>query len=190
VADKIVSRVFPRWLDENDGFAEEELDTPALLSSIERFSSHCALRPSYDAETLDWLIAKSEQFKERGDLQRVSLRDDTGEVIGVYMYYLEKSERAGNVLLVAAQERTIGRVLDHLFRHAWMRGAVSLSGRLHPRFMREMSSRRCRFNNDGGWTMVHSINSDLLQAIYRGDAWLSRLEGEGPLLPRQPLRNS
>jgi len=48
--------------------------------------------------------------------------------------------------------------------------------------MRELTNRYCRFVSEGGWTMVYSRDQELLKTIYRGDACLSRLEGEECLL--------
>ena len=89
---------------------------------------------------------------------------------------------------MAARKGAYEQVLDHLFRHAWQRGALALTGRLDPRHMRELTNKHCRFDSEGGWTMVHSRDQELLQTIYRGDAWLSRLEGEQCLLYQPPAR--
>jgi hypothetical protein len=62
-----------------------------------------------------------------------------------------------------------------------------LAGRLDPRLMSEMTNKRCRFDGRGGWTMIHSNDPELLLDIYRGDAWLSRLEGEWCMLYQPPL---
>ncbi len=189
VADSVLSRFSGLWpgrlAEQRDGLTETELDVGTLLDCIERFSSHYALRPDYDAETLGWLLSRAEKLTQHGALQKVALRDANGEVVGSYIYYLSTAN-ASKVLHMTAKRQLIFNVLDHLFLHAWRRGASVLAGRLDPRLMREMSNKRCRFDSQGGWTMVHSNDPDLLQAIHSGDAWLSRLEGEWCMLYQPP----
>jgi len=69
-------------------------------------------------------------------------------------------------------------VFDHLLADAWEHGAVMLSGRLEPGMVREMSLRHCYFRQTGPWTLAHSRQPELLEAIRGGSAFLSRLEGE------------
>jgi hypothetical protein len=44
--------------------------------------------------------------------------------------------------------------------------------------MDEFRKKHCLLHHRGYWTLVHSRNPDALEAIYRGDAFLTRLEGE------------
>jgi hypothetical protein len=185
--DRALSRLLPRWLAKPDAALRETgLDAGTLLQCIEQCSVPYALRPVYDEETLNWLLDRAGQFDQRGELQKVALCDAQGELIGSYAYYLNRAG-ASKVLQLAAKKGAIEQVLDHLFLHAWQRGAAALAGRLDPRLMRELTNRHCRFDGEGGWTMVHSNDSELLQAIHCGDAWLSRLEGEWCMLYQPPL---
>jgi hypothetical protein len=65
-----------------------------------------------------------------------------------------------------------------MFFDARRQGVAALSGRLQPDFMDEFRKKRCLLHHRGHWTLVHSGNTDALEAIYRGDAFLTRLEGE------------
>jgi hypothetical protein len=69
-------------------------------------------------------------------------------------------------------------VLEHLFHRAWREGIAALSGRLDPQFIDELADRRCFFNHRGNWVLVHSKVPGLVEAIDRGDAFLTRLEGD------------
>jgi hypothetical protein len=44
--------------------------------------------------------------------------------------------------------------------------------------VREMSALGCVFTNRGTHMQAHSRRKELIQALYSGDAFLSRLEGE------------
>jgi hypothetical protein len=55
---------------------------------------------------------------------------------------------------------------------------VALSGRLDPRYASEISDRRAYFKYRQNWLLIHSKAPELEQAIYAGDAFLTRLEGE------------
>jgi len=73
-------------------------------------------------------------------------------------------------------------ILDCLFNHALRHGSAAITGRLYPRYMHELSEKRCYFHRNGSWVLVHSNNDELLNIIHRGDAFLTSLEGECCLL--------
>jgi hypothetical protein len=181
-ADWLLPRVLPRWSDTVDtDLRESELDTATLSKSLEQFAALYGLRPVNDSKTLQWLLQRAARFPQWGRLQKVALLDAQGKLVGSFAYYLNTTETS-RVLHLAAAPEAFETVLQHLFKHATQRGALALSGRLDPRWMRTMTNQHCRFDGAGGWTMVHSHDPEILQAINRGDAWLSRLEGEGCLL--------
>src|SRR2546422_10170131 len=83
------------------------------------------------------------------------------------------------VVQVAARPDAIGEVREPLLHDAWRRGAVAVSGQLDPGAVRAAPDRYCVFHHDGGtWMLIHSRHSAVLEAIHRGEAFLSRLEGE------------
>jgi len=69
-------------------------------------------------------------------------------------------------------------VLDHLFYGAWRDGATAVSGRLEPRFFDELRARHCLFHGRGSPVLVHSRQRELVDAVQRGNALVSRLDGE------------
>jgi hypothetical protein len=110
-------------------------------------------------------------------LWKIALRDADGELVGWYLYELN-ADGLGEVLQVVGRKNSFGEVLDNLFYHGWRNGAIALSGRLDPKFAQEFSDKYCFFNCDGPWTLTHSRNPEVLQSIYKGDLFLTRLEGE------------
>ena len=68
-------------------------------------------------------------------------------------------------------------VLNHLFDHAKRHGVTALFGWAPPKYMQELADQHCFFRL-GAWTLVHSRNEELVQLFHRGDAAVSRLDGE------------
>lgn len=155
----------------------EELDEQTLLACLSEFSRDRSVRPEYDDRSLKWLLGILAQKTEHGTFQKVAVRNATGDLIGWYLYYLNRGG-IGEVLQLGARKNSIKDVLGHLSYHAWRQGVIALSGRLEPRFLHEFWESACVFHHRGHWVLVHSTDSDLLRAIHSGDAFLTRLEGE------------
>lgn len=157
--------------------AADTLDSERLLGCLAECGRRRSLRPAYDEHSFRWLLEVLEQKEGCGSLQRVGVRDGANEILGAYLYY-RNAGGVGEVLHVGAKHESFGEVLDHLFYHAWRGGVTAVSGRLDPRCLREFSEKGCFFHHRGQWMLVHARQADLLQAIHRGDALLTRLEGE------------
>jgi hypothetical protein len=157
--------------------AREALTMEMLLASLPSFTSSFPLRPDYTAQSLGWVLAMARQKRCWGALQDSLVRDAQGGVAGWHLYYVKPGGIA-EVLQIAARPECIDLVLDHLFFHAWRDGAVAVSGRLEPRLFKALANKHCFFHAGGSRTLVHSRNQALLDVLYRGDAFFSRLEGE------------
>jgi hypothetical protein len=158
-------------------FTEEELDGETLRACVSEISQHRSLRPRYDTPSLNWLLDLLGEKKGRGILRKVLLRDSRREIAGWYLYY-SNPKGMSEVVQVGATPASISEVLDHLFYDAWGRGAVAVSGQLDPVFSQAVTDKDCLFRPGGGSVLIHSRHPDVLQAINRGDAFLTRLEGE------------
>lgn len=55
---------------------------------------------------------------------------------------------------------------------------AAISGRVDPRFIADFSGAHCKCRLDGPWMLVHSRRAELREVIQRGDAFLTRLDGE------------
>jgi hypothetical protein len=155
----------------------EELDGDTLAACIAEFTRSRALRPEYDGRTATWLLKILARKPGCGPLRKALVRTAAGEIAGWYLYSGHRGG-TGEVLAVGAREERIGEVLDHLFAQAWRDGMVALIGRIDPRFVGPFSARGCFFHHRGHWTLIHSRDPELIQAFQRGDAFLTRLEGE------------
>jgi hypothetical protein len=148
-----------------------------MRECMEKFTRCDRVRPEYDLHSLRWLLELLSRRKDHGRLQKVLVRRPNKVAIGWYLYYPNPGG-IGEVLQIGARADTIREVLDHLFHHAWRQDVVALSGRMEPRFIHQLWERRCLFHHRGWWMLVHASRPELLEAIYSGTAFLTRLEGE------------
>ncbi|MHC4549085.1 MAG: GNAT family N-acetyltransferase [Planctomycetota bacterium] len=154
-----------------------EVTAERLLACLEEVTGAYALRPDYDLESLGWLLDTLARKRAHGALRSAILRDPEGRLLGWYLYYLARGG-VSQVVQLGAKPPTVARVLDHLFHDAWRHGAAALSGRVEPRFVRELAQKSCLISRKNRWILLHSPHADVLEAFARGDAYLSRLEGE------------
>lgn len=155
----------------------EDLDGDTLAWCISEFAQDRGLRAEYDGRLATWLLEILARKPGCGTLRKVLVRSATGEIAGWYLYCGNRGS-VGEVLQVGAGEGRIGDVLDHLFAQARREGVVALVGRIDPRFVDQFSARHCFFHHRGSWMLVRARDPELLQAIQRGDAFLTWLEGE------------
>ncbi|MGE0131185.1 MAG: N-acetyltransferase family protein [Blastocatellales bacterium] len=178
MSDAVLARMAPhRFRFSPPNLIATELDDETLLACISRSSGIYSLCPEYDKPSLSWLIRRAEKIKLRGELRKAALRNDSGAVVGWYLYYL-KPGGSSDVLQMGSRKESTCAVLDHLFHHAWSNGSESITGRSEPRLLPALSDKECYLNCGPPWVMVHTCNPGILRAIDRGDAFLSRLEGE------------
>ena len=155
---------------------EERVDAAVLLDCVRKFSVCRALQPEYDLPSFRWLLDKAAEQQTHGDLQTAVVKSPRGETLGWYVCYV-KPGGIGQVLQLGGAPRHIDRVLEHLFHRAHKHGAVAISGQLDPLFAHSLARAHCSFTWSSG-VIIQSRNERLLNAIHRGDAFLSRLEGE------------
>jgi hypothetical protein len=137
-----------------------------------------SLHPHYDAASAGWLLETLGRKVGRGDFHRVLVRNPKQETLGWYMYYLVR-DGVGAVVQLGAREGCAEQVFDHLCHHAAGQGAIAISGQVDPAFFHALAARDCLFHHDGGSSfLVHSRHPEILHAIHRGDAFLTRMEGE------------
>ncbi len=155
----------------------EELTIELFLAHLPRYTDGLALRPEYDAATLGWIFGLLEKEKRFGTFRKRLVRNSAGDLLGWFLYNL-KPGGTSEVLQLAGSKETIGDVLDHLIEDAWEGGATELEGRLDPRFMKAFGDKKCFAVPAKNWMVIHSRSPEILQAIDRGNAFLTRLEGD------------
>jgi hypothetical protein len=165
---------------------ESERLTPSdLLEQLPEVAEGLRLVPDYDVEYLTWLfeelgrVGNERVFPDRvarGPLVAELVTRD-GQVVGWYVTQLRRGGLC-RVLQLAAQPRSAGAVLDRLTRRAGELGAAGIYGRLEPRLVGPLSERRTLLHFSHGRLLVHGRDGEVIDSILRGQALLTRLDGE------------
>jgi len=157
--------------------SRHDLDEPAFLEHVAHFTGRCAVVPDYTAQSLPWIFRRLTHGAGARSVRKQLVRDDTGNAIGWFIYVIAP-DRVGEVVSIAAGAGAARLVLDHLAEDARAHGAVALAGRHDPGLTPELSEQLSFLYRRGHWALAHSADAALLQALQRGNAFLSRLEGE------------
>lgn len=178
VVDGIAERLsFNPFRQTESTLRAADLDLGTLLQCLNEFRTGYSLWPEYDVHSLRWLLSFMDRMPARGDLRKVVFRDDREKLLGWYIYYV-KPGGVGEVVQIGGERRVTKDILDHLFHDAWSRGVIALHGVADSRLMVDLSDKNCFFTCRGGWMAAHSRKPELLELLNRGDAFLSRLDGE------------
>jgi hypothetical protein len=162
----------------------EDLSLETLLHCFAEYHKRYTLWPEYDPELLRWVLQFIRRNKKRGTLNGVELRDESRKIVGWYLYYA-RPRGIGEVVQVCGKPDIYKAVLEHLFQDAREQGVIALHGVAEYRRISDLSDQGCVFTCRGGWTLAHSRRSELLKILERGDANLSRLDGEWCLNPTE-----
>jgi hypothetical protein len=177
VADRLAACLaWNRCLHTPDELVDVELDAATMLEYSERFAAGVALQPVYDVRSLEWIVGEAAHKRGLGRWRARAVRD-RGGVVGWYCYYVRPGA-VNEVVQIAAANNSFDTVLCHLLADAWRNGATAVRGRLDPRHVDALSARHCWFRREGASVLLHSRRADVSDAFRRGDAHLSRLEGE------------
>lgn len=156
---------------------EDEPSTATLLWCLRHLGGRRALQPDYTEASLHWLMTQAAAKQNHGPLRKAVLRLPSGDIAGWFLYYA-RPDGLYQVLQYGARSDCFEPVMQSLFRRARTEGAAALCGSLDPRYARELEALRCRLVLPGYGVLMHARDAALAGAIHRGDAFLSRLEGE------------
>jgi hypothetical protein len=148
-----------------------------LVDAMPTISKRMTLYPDYDEGFLEWLFEELVRVGRRGRLVANEVHAERGRTLGWYVYYLRPGWRSEVLQVAAADERDVGRVLDHLLSHAHAHGSAAVRGRLEPDLVEAVVRRRCLLRHRGG-ALAHSLDPQLLLAMQSEKALVTRLEGE------------
>lgn len=183
LADLLLRRLGHRFtkLNERPKASLEPLTSGLFVELFPQFGRADDLRPVYDQAMADWIWRRLEfMYRDGGDSSEVLLRNARGEPLGWFIYQLSSAGIA-RVTQIVAHPHTVGTVLDHLVHHAADRGAVAIVGRVIPRFLQAFSDRACVILPRSTHLLVHSRDPEITDTFVTGRAFLSLLDGEGPM---------
>lgn len=165
-------------------FATRKLTPAGLVEHLGAVDLGLRLLPAYEVDYLAWLFSELDRVGEeavfperirRGPLF-AELVTEGDAVIGWYVTQLRRNGLC-RVLQLAAQPRSVGAVFDRLARRAAKLGAVGIYGRLEPHLVAPLEERRTRILFGRSKMLVHGDQA-IVDAILRGEALLTRLDGE------------
>jgi hypothetical protein len=154
----------------------EEVSAKGLVACFSLFQKQGSLSPHYDECSLKWLLSLLAKKEMLGTLRSVLVRRGQNQVIGWYIYYLNPGG-VSTVLHLDVAPGRFDQVFKHLCYHSWRQGSIALTGRLEPRFTKEVCDHHCLLHWRS-WMLVHSRNPKILAAFESKDAILTALEGE------------
>ena len=160
-----------------DGYSVGDLPLDVAAKRLPDLLPSRALQPEYDEPWLQWILELAQQNDPQRVLRRRLVRDARQDPAGWFLYFLE-SQGAAEVVQLVARKNAAAAVFQALLADASTAGAAMVSGRLEPGMVTEMSERHCYFREAGLWTLAYTKQTEILDAILGGSAFLSRLEGE------------
>ena len=145
---------------------------------------HCANCPSPSAcgptgrpPDAQWILGLAAQAQRYGTLYRGLVRDKDGSLVGCYAVYFRKGGVA-QVLLVHAHPGALVKVLEQLASQANRAGCLAVNGMVMPHSLLELGQARCSLVCRDLGVLFYSRDPEIVAAIHRGDAALSRFDGE------------
>jgi hypothetical protein len=155
----------------------EQLTAEMLVAELPGVAARMRLRPDYDAPFAGWLLRELDAVHARGNLRARLVRDDGGDALGWFAYYLVPGGLSPAVSVAAGDEASMGAVLDALLDDAKEGGAAAVHGRLEPLLVAPTAARGC-FLRYVGQALVHAREPSLASLAASRHALLTRLEGE------------
>ena len=186
----LVDRLASRFVSSDDppdpDATSESLTPEGLVEQLPSLAADVRLAPEYDVGYLTWLFealdnsARREPLwprrVERGRLWAELVRS-RGVVAGWYVCQLRQGGFC-RVLQFASSEKKAGIVLGRLRHGALEHGAAGIYGRLEPRLVGPLSEQRTLLRLGPGRLLVTARDDAIVNAIVRGDALLTRMDGE------------
>lgn len=176
---RMLGWVAPRWRAPA-GIRRAPL-TPSLFErELATLLHGVSLTPAYDLRSAQWTFAQLMGKRGLGELRSASVWNAANELLGWYVYYAD-AEGMGRVVHLVARQGAREAVLGELLARAWREGLAALTGRLETGLLRHAGRAGLVCRREGPWMLVQSSRPAILEAVERGDAFLSSLEGEGLL---------
>jgi hypothetical protein len=179
-ADTLAARLPGSHFRQSEPHTEaEDLSSRTVLAQTPELTDRAAVRVEYDDRTFQWLLDRAANRSAGGRVLNAVVKGGS-KILGWYIAHLDR-DGVADVAQLAAGPSSIEAVIDHLFYHAWQQGAVSVTGRMDPRFMQALSDKYCLFHRRGPWVLIKAHKPELLHPLESGATSLSRFDGEWSL---------
>jgi hypothetical protein len=108
----------------------------------------------------------------------MAVEDRSGDLLGWYLCCLQR-DGTSEVVQIGAVDGAMDRVLGRAISDAWRGGSAMVQGRLEPALLEAALVNRC-WLRPAPWTVVHTREPRILEAMDADDVFLSALENEQP----------
>ncbi len=176
-ADLVAAQLFTPYQEPGLVLTAREADFDTLQTAFPDVVGSRTLLPDYTRDQLAWRLGMAARKEQYGPLHKVMVEDASHTIIGWYLYYPNPGDIA-RVLQIVARKNRVAAVLNHLFASAKSQYCVGVMGAIEPGAVTEFSNNQCLFFVRNIYTVAYSQDREILGALLRGDAFLSRLEGE------------
>ena len=158
--------------------ASTPLSAEDLYRCMQEVGWREALKPSYDLPSFQWLMSQVASNRALGDILMAAVHNSAGDLCGYYVCQVKRGGHA-SVLQIGVRRRDhFDDVLSALFRDAWQRGASSVKGQAIPSALVNLTNQYCLFRQAHTCVLFQAKDPAISDSILRGDAALSRLDGE------------
>ncbi len=172
-----IDAVAQRFLQPRSPFETVAVDSGTLFETITEIGWREKLKPSYERDSFAWLISEAAQAKY-GQLRLRVTREQDGKACGWFVYYLKPGGACYLLQIGARRADQYRGVLRALFADAAAGGGTCVKGQSQPRHLVDLTEEHCLFRHPQSSVLIASRDPELKAAIHRGDAALSRLDGE------------
>ncbi|MGQ7792892.1 hypothetical protein ACUN0C_10830 [Faunimonas sp. B44] len=148
----------------------------AFAETLIALADSVALRPSWTADIVAWLLRHAERKDRYGHRLCRIVTDARGTTIGAYICYTRPGGIA-RVLNVLARPGSELAVVACLIRQSKTDGLAGIRGRSDPRLIDALVRHDAIFVHRAS-LIVHSRDAQLLHAAQKGDALLTGIAGE------------
>ena len=160
----------------------ESVSTPLsvadLFSAMHETGWREPLCPRYDLASFEWLMHQVAANRPAGELSMASVSTAAGDLCGYYILQTRRGHQATLLQMGLRRHDYFDRVFTAVLRDAWERKAVAVKGQAMPASLVNLTHHYCLFRQAQTNVLFHSREAAIGNAILRGDAAISRLDGE------------
>ncbi|MEX0608710.1 MAG: hypothetical protein WD016_10165 [Balneolaceae bacterium] len=157
----------------NNGLFARELTGHQLYEGLSSLVSNYELHPIVSSGRMDKFLSSLKREKQYGELERVALYDNEEKIAGWFIYYRNENGRC-NIVHSECLPGKEEALYSSLKFDAFSKGGINFSGRLSPALMGSSFSEKTFTRPGGKWALIHSHNSELINSIQSGKAFLTR----------------
>ncbi|HEV7322812.1 MAG TPA: GNAT family N-acetyltransferase [Ensifer sp.] len=159
------------------GCTTHAIDPAAFVGLAEPMLQRFSVRPVWSPAEFEWLLSVAALNKPLGDLLCREVREESGRVIGAYLYFGKARETATVLNIVCAAGREFD-VTKQMFHALDAEGYALAVGSAQPFLMNAISRQRwLSFHHRGYFCMV-TRHGDLKEAALRNDIYVGGLASE------------